>query len=52
MYQIGFCFGTRDTIEDVSVYRINSRTTRRANLWLSSHRVPLGDMILAYALGT
>ena len=25
-YQIGFCFGTQDTIEGVSVFRIDSRT--------------------------
>ena len=51
-YQIGFCFGTQDTIVGVSVFRINSRTIKRGNLWLSGYRVPLGDMILAYALGT
>ena len=51
-YQIGFCFGTQDTIEGVSVFRIDSRTIKRGNLWLSGYRVPLGDMILAYALGT
>ena len=48
-YQIGFCFGTQDTIEGVSVFRIDSRTIKRGNLWLSGYRVPLGDMILAYA---
>ena len=52
IYQIGFCFGTQDTIEGVSVFRIDSRTTKRGNLRLSGYRVPLGDMILAYALGT
>jgi hypothetical protein len=52
MYQIGFCFGTQDTIEGVSVFRIDSGTIKRENLWLSSYRVPLGDMILANALGT
>ena len=26
MYQIGFCFGTQDTIVGVSVFRIDSRT--------------------------
>jgi hypothetical protein len=52
MYQICFCFGTRDTIEGVSVFRIDSRTIKRGNLWLSGYRVQLGDMILAYALGT
>jgi hypothetical protein len=35
----------------VSVFRIDSRTIKRENLWLCSYRVPLGDMILAYALG-
>ena len=49
MYQICFCFGTQDTIEGVSVFRIDSRTIKRKNLWLSGYRVPLGDMILAYA---
>jgi hypothetical protein len=48
-YQIGFCFGTQDNIEGVSVFRIDSRTIKRENLWLSGYRVPLGDMILAYA---
>ena len=48
-YQIGFCFDTQDTIEGVSVFRIDSRTIKRRNLWLSGYRVPLGDMILAYA---
>ena len=51
-YQIGFCFGTQDTIEGVSVFRFDSHTIKRRNLWLSGYRVPLGDMILAYALGT
>ena len=51
-YQIGFYFGTQDTIEGVSVFRIDSRTIKRGNLWLNGYRVPLGDMILAYALGT
>ena len=51
-YKIGFCFGTQDTIEGVSVFRISSHTIKRGNLWLSGYRVPLGDMILAYALGT
>ena len=48
-YQICFCFGTQDTIEGVSVFRINSHTIKRGNLWLSGYRVPLGDMILACA---
>ena len=48
-YQIGFCFGTQDTIEGVSVFRISSHTIKRGNLWLSGYRVPLGDMTLAYA---
>ena len=52
MYQIGFCFATQDAIEGVSVFRIDSHTIKRENLWLSGYRVPLGDMILAYALGT
>ena len=48
-YQIGFYFGTQDTIEGVSVFRIDSRTIKRGNLWLSGYRVPLGDMIIEYA---
>ena len=47
-----FCFGTQDTIEGVSVFRIDSRTIKRGNLWLSGYRVPLGEVILAYALVT
>jgi hypothetical protein len=35
--------------EGVSVFRIDSRTIKRENLWLSDYRVPLHDMILAYA---
>ena len=50
-YQIGFCFDTQYTIEGVSVFRIDSRTIKRGNIWLSSYRVPLGEVI-AYALGT
>ena len=50
--QIGFCFGTQDIIEGVSVFRIDSRTIKRKNLWLSGYRVPLGEAIIAYALGT
>ena len=48
-YQIVFCFGTQDTIEGVSVFRIDSHTIKRGNIWLSDYQVPLGDMILAYA---
>ena len=44
-----FCFGTQDTIEGVSVFRIDSRIIKRGNIWLSGYRVPLDDMILAYA---
>jgi hypothetical protein len=36
----------------LSVFRIDSRTINRENIWISGYRVPLGDMILAYALGT
>jgi hypothetical protein len=36
----------------LSVFRIDSYTIKRGNLWLSGHQVPLGNMILAYALGT
>jgi hypothetical protein len=28
-YQIGFCFGTQDTIEGVSVFRIDIHTMKR-----------------------
>ena len=49
MYKIGFCFGDQGTIESVITFRIDSRTIKRGNLWLSGYRVPLGDMILAYA---
>jgi hypothetical protein len=28
-YMIGFCFGTQDTIEGVSVFRIDSHTIKR-----------------------
>jgi hypothetical protein len=48
-YIIGFIFGDQDTIESVITFRIGSRTIKRGNIWLSSYRVPLGDMILAYA---
>ena len=34
-YQIGFCFGTQDTIDGVSVFRIDNRTINRGNLWLN-----------------
>ena len=51
MYQIGFCFGTQDTIKGLSVFRIDSRTIKRENPWLSGYRVPLGVVIIAYALG-
>jgi hypothetical protein len=46
-----FCFGTQDTIEGVSVFRIDSHTIKRGNLWLSGYQVPLGEVILAYASG-
>ena len=29
IYQLGFCFGTQDTIEGVSVFRIDRRTMKR-----------------------
>ena len=35
--------------QGVSVFKIDSRTIKGENLWLSGYRVPLGDMILAYA---
>ena len=47
-----FCFVTQDTIEGVSVFRIDSRTIKRGNIWLSGYRVPLGEVIIAYALGS
>ena len=43
-----FCFGTQDTIEGVSVFRIDSHTIKRGNLWLSGYQVPRGDIVLAY----
>jgi hypothetical protein len=46
-----FCFGTQDTIEGVCVFRIDNRTIKREKVWLSGYRVPLGEIILAYALG-
>ena len=49
MYQIGFCFGTQDTIEGVSVFRIDSRTIKMENLWLNGYRMPLGEVAIAYA---
>jgi hypothetical protein len=49
MYHIGFSFGTEDTIEGVSVFRIDSHSIKRENLWLSGCRVPLGDVFHAYA---
>ena len=52
MYQIGFYFGDQDTIESVITFWIDSCTIKRGNLWLSGYRVPLGDIIHAYALGT
>ena len=51
MYQLGFCFGDQDTIESVITFRIDSRTIKKGNLWLSGYRVPLGEVIHAYALG-
>ena len=45
----GFGFGNQGTIESVITFRIDSRTIKRRNLWLSGYRVPLDDMILAYA---
>jgi Flp pilus assembly protein TadB len=44
-------FYTQDTIEGVSVFRIDSRTIKRENLWLSGYRVPLSEVIIVYALG-
>ena len=35
MYQIDFCFGTQDTIEGVSVFRIDRRTMKRGKSWLN-----------------
>ena len=32
---IKYCFGTQDTIEGVSVFRIDSCTIKRINLWLN-----------------
>jgi hypothetical protein len=41
-------FYDQGTIESVITFRIDSRTIKRKNLWLSGYRIPLGDMILAY----
>jgi hypothetical protein len=49
---IKWVFILADTIEGVSVFRIDSGTIKRENLWLIGYRVPLDDMIVAYALGT
>jgi hypothetical protein len=49
--QIGYCFSTQDTIKGMSLFRIDSHTIKRENLWLSGYRVPLGEVIIAYALG-
>jgi hypothetical protein len=38
-----------NTIEGVSVFRIDSHTIKMENLWLNSYRVPLGNIILVYA---
>ena len=43
------CFGDQDTIESGITFRIDNHTTKRENPWLIGCRVPLGDMILAYA---
>ena len=51
MYQIGFCFSTQDTIEGVSMLKIDSRTMKRRKSWLSGYQMPLGEVIIAYALG-
>ena len=34
-YMIGFCFVTQDTIEGVSVFRIDRRTMKRGKSWLN-----------------
>jgi hypothetical protein len=48
-YKIGFAFSDQDTIESVITFRIDSRTIKRENLWLSGYQVPLGDIVLTYA---
>jgi hypothetical protein len=48
-YQIGFCFGTQDTIEGVSVFRIGGLLEEGHYL---ANRLSSATMILAYALGT
>jgi hypothetical protein len=42
-------FGDQDNIESMITFRIDSRTIKRENLWLSGYRVPLGNIVLAYA---
>jgi hypothetical protein len=44
-----FCFCDQETIESVIMFRIDSHTIKRGNLWLNGYRVPLGDIVLAYA---
>ena len=43
-----FDFGDQDTIESVITFRIDRRTIKKRNLWLSGYQVPLGDIVLAY----
>jgi hypothetical protein len=44
-----FIFSDQDTIESVITFMIDSRTIKRENIWLNCYRVPLGDIVLAYA---
>jgi hypothetical protein len=49
MFIIGFVFGDQDTIKSVITFSIVSRTIKKGNLWLNGYRVPLDDIVLAYA---
>jgi len=42
-------FGDQDTIEGVITFRIDSRTIKRENLWLSGYKVPLGVIAHVHA---
>ena len=45
-----FLFWYLRHLEGVTVFRIDSRTIKRGNHWLSGYRVPLGEVAIAYAV--
>jgi len=47
-----FGFGDQDIIEGVITFRIDSRTIKRAILWLSGYRVLLGNIVHVHAFRT